>query len=132
MSFKIMEQQSPDVLEARYNAWDVVSEIFNDNGSWRSNVFFNTLGSNYVAIALQAARAADPNAKLYIEEYGAESVNVKSNALWLLVTQLKINAMPLDGIGFEGQVGAVPPPNVDSMSLNLARCGPLNLDWAFT
>lgn len=113
-------------------AWDVVSEIFNDDGSWRTNVFYNTLGSSYVTIALKAARAADANAKLYIEEYGAETVNAKSVALWVLVQQLKINVVPLDGIGFEGQVSAVSPPNVDSMTLNVSKCGPLNLDWAFT
>ena len=42
------------------------TEPFNDNGTWRSNVFYNTIGPNYVNIALQAARAADPSAKLYV------------------------------------------------------------------
>ncbi|KAG9044798.1 hypothetical protein FS837_007529 [Tulasnella sp. UAMH 9824] len=88
--------------------------------------------SNYVRIALQAARAADPNAKLYIEEYGAEIANPKSNALYALAQTLKNSKVPLDGIGFEGHVVAGQLPNIGDVISNTGRFAALDLDWAYT
>jgi endo-1,4-beta-xylanase len=42
------------------------AEIFNDDGTIRTSVFSTTTGTAFVATALRAARAADPNTKLYV------------------------------------------------------------------
>ena len=92
------------------DSWDVVNEPFNDDGTWRQDVFYNTLGQSYVTIALQAARMADPAAKLYINEYNIEYAGPKATSLLNLVKSLKSADVPLDGVGFQCHfiVGEVP------------------------
>jgi Glycosyl hydrolase family 10 len=45
--------------------WDVVNEALNENGTRRSSVFQQRIGSSYIEEAFRAARAADPGVELY-------------------------------------------------------------------
>ncbi|EIW84611.1 hypothetical protein CONPUDRAFT_163420 [Coniophora puteana RWD-64-598 SS2] len=91
-------------------AWDVVNEPFNSDGTFVSDVFYNTLGSDFISIALNAAHAADPDAKLCINDYGIEGSGTKSTAMQNLVQTLKANSVPIDCIGFESHfiLGEIP------------------------
>ena len=111
-------------------AWDVVNEPFEENGSLRADVFFQAMGSGYIATALRAARAADPTAKLYLNDFNIEGLGTKSNAMFNLVQSLIAQGVPIDGVGFESHfiLGQVP----STLQANMQRFADLGLDVAIT
>jgi len=111
-------------------AWDVVNEPFNEDGSLRQDVFYKAMGTGYLADALRTAHAADPNAKLYLNDYNIEGQNAKSNGMYNLAQSLLAQGVPLGGIGFESHfvVGQIPA----DMQANMQRFANLGLDVAVT
>ncbi|RDB25917.1 Endo-1,4-beta-xylanase [Hypsizygus marmoreus] len=111
-------------------SWDVINEAFNDDGTFRSSVFFDTMGTSYIPVALRAARAADPATKLYINDFNIEGTGPKSTAMINLVKSLKASGVPIDGIGVQAHliVGQVP----SSIQANLAQFAALGVEVAIT
>ncbi|HEX4365168.1 MAG TPA: endo-1,4-beta-xylanase [Solirubrobacteraceae bacterium] len=114
----------------RVGVWDVVNEAITDGGALRRSVFLRRLGPGYIATAFRLAHAADPKAKLYINEIGAESIGPKSDRLLAVVRGLKAAGVPIDGVGFQmhSNLAGVPADFV----ANAQRFEALGLDVAIT
>ncbi|MGC1211393.1 MAG: endo-1,4-beta-xylanase [Micromonospora sp.] len=85
-------------------AWDVVNEALAEDGSLRDTIWLRKLGPGYIADAFRWAREADPDARLFINEYGAEGRSRKADALWRLVRNLRAQGVPIQGVGFQSHL----------------------------
>ncbi|MFI6895597.1 endo-1,4-beta-xylanase [Streptomyces sp. NPDC050256] len=113
------------------SAWDVVNEPFNEDGTFRTSPFYTAMGSDYIATALRAAHAADPDAKLYVNDYNIEGLGAKSDAMYALVSELLDEGVPLDGVGMQAHL-AVQYGFPYQMQANMQRFADLGLDVAVT
>ncbi|KAF7329807.1 Beta-xylanase [Mycena kentingensis (nom. inval.)] len=117
-------------------AWDVANEVFNDDGTIRSFVFSLAGGTvpnlNYVTTALVAARAADPKAKLYINDYNIDAAGAKSTAMQNLIRSLKAAGTPIDGVGIQGHLISGIVPSRAALIANYQAFTALGVEIAIT
>ncbi|MCX0242474.1 endo-1,4-beta-xylanase [Streptomyces drozdowiczii] len=118
-------------FKGRIWQWDVVNEAFNDDGTLRDSIWLRKLGPGYIADAFRWAHAADPKAKLFINDYNIEGVNAKSTALHDLVVKLRKQHVPIDGVGIQGHL-SVQYNAPHDIAENMKRFDALGLETAIT
>ena len=88
--------------DGKMDRWDVVAEPLEVFGTeLQQNNWYRVLGPGYIAEAFRIARAADPDAKLFLNENMVEFDAPKRQALYELVSGLLADGVPLDGIALQ-------------------------------
>ena len=90
-------------FRGRIDAWDVVNEAFEDDGTPRKSLFYQILGSDYIPLAFQYAHEADPTAELYYNDFSmnkATKVEGVANFFRPLIKQ----GLPITAIGMQGHM----------------------------
>jgi endo-1,4-beta-xylanase len=120
-----------DKILTRYRGrvadWDVVNEPLEDDGRLRPQPYFTR---PMIGAAFRWAHRADPQARLWLNEIGAEEVGPKSDALYALVRDLLTAGVPVGGVGFQGHFSlqGVPP----TFARNVERFAALGVKVALT
>jgi endo-1,4-beta-xylanase len=109
-------------------AWDVVNEAFESDGTMRKTIWSS---DGYIEKALRWAHAADPKALLFYNDYSAETMNAKSDAIYKMARDFKARGVPLDGIGLQMHVG-LKPGSLAGMAENMHRITELGLQVQIT
>jgi endo-1,4-beta-xylanase len=107
----------------KIKAWDVVNEAFIDNGQLRTSTNYPILpanatneflygqyigtkydNNNYILKAFQYAKAADPTALRFINDYNLETSKLKVDSMKALVTFINSKGALVDGLGTQMHV----------------------------
>jgi endo-1,4-beta-xylanase len=90
-------------FRGRVIGWDVVNEALSDGPGpdLRDTPARRAIGDDYVAQAFAFARAADPSAELYYNDYNIEQPPKRDRAL-RLIRDLTARGLRIDAVGIQG------------------------------
>ena len=141
-------QQALDIMKVHINnvmkhykgkvrEWDVVNECLDDDQTTvrsnpdgydmrRQSVWQLAIGDDYVDSAFVYAHRADPDAILYLNDYGVElQGKAKTAAFYNLAVRLKKAGIPIDGVGLQCHfsIGDVDSVKLEKTIRNFADAG---------
>lgn len=114
-ALQILENHITQVMKhfkGKVKEWDVVNECLDDDQTsirsnpddydLRTSVWTRAIGEDFIDSAFVYAHRADPDALLYLNDYGVElQGKAKSMAFYNLAMRLKKSNIPIDGVGLQ-------------------------------
>ena len=121
-------------FKGKVKVWDVVNEAIMDDGTYRTenedsgqeSGWYGALGESYIAEAFKAARAADPDAKLFYNDY-YNYHPVRRQAIYDMLAGLIDAGVPIDGVGLQSHLNLAPGTNPEEQSYHQT---PANMETA--
>ena len=121
--------------------WDVVNELVDnmhpgEGDGLRQTLWLRLIGPGYIEMALRAAAAADPAAKLVLNEYFLEIAGPEGDArravMLRVVRQLLDRGAPLHAVGVQGHLYAERPIDRGALARFVKTVRALGLDVIVT
>jgi endo-1,4-beta-xylanase len=130
-----LKQHINDVVgryKGKLYAWDVVNEAVPDTSQsiYRKSKFYEIIGEDYIEKAFEYAHAADPNAKLFYNDYNTESAS-KREKIFQLVKKLKAKNVPIHGVGLQGH-WSIYEPTAAELEKSITQFASLGLEVQIT
>ena len=90
-------------FKGRVDAWDVVNEAFEDDGTPRKSLFWQILGTDYIPLAFQYAHEADPSIQLFYNDFSMNKPT-KVEGVANFFRPLILQGLPVTAIGMQGHM----------------------------
>jgi endo-1,4-beta-xylanase len=103
-------------FKGKVYAWDVVNEAIMEDGSYRDgnesddskkSQWYAIIGESYIAEAFKAAHDADPDAKLFYNDY-YDYLPTKQQAIYNMLKGLLDQGVPVNGVGMQCHLNIAP------------------------
>lgn len=114
----------------KINAWDVVNEALNEDGTLRNSVFLKLLGDNYIAQAFKLAATADPKAQLVYNDYNLCDTEKRGGAV-RLVKSIQEQGVKIDAVGIQAH-WKLESPSLKEIEKSILDFAALNVKVLFT
>ncbi|MBO7379166.1 MAG: endo-1,4-beta-xylanase [Bacteroidales bacterium] len=139
-ALKILEEHITNVVthfKGQIAEWDVVNECLDDDQTTvrtnpdgydlrKESVWTRAIGEDFIDSAFVYAHRADPDVKLYLNDYDVElQGKAKATAFYNLAVRLKQSGIPIDGVGLQCHfsVGDVDSVKLESTVRRFAEAG---------
>jgi endo-1,4-beta-xylanase len=120
--------------------WDVVNEALNENGTYRSSVWYDTIGEAFLPIAFRlASKYNKGHAELFYNDYNLEYNAEKTQGAARIVKLIKSYKVKIDGVGYQAHLaseatGTAPSatPDLKTLEAALRATADLGVDVVYT
>lgn len=108
--------------KGKISEWVVVNEPY-IYPYRKDDIFYQAIGDDYIDIAFQAAREADPSAILIYNDSDNHSSSGITTKLTRQITQRLLAKGLIDGVGLQMHLNGAQPPNKDDVSATMISYG---------
>ncbi|XPF94470.1 endo-1,4-beta-xylanase [Colwellia sp. RE-S-Sl-9] len=114
----------------KIDAWDVVNEALNEDGTLRKSKWLNIIGDDFIEQAFIMAAKAAPKAKLYYNDYNLYKPE-KRNGVLNLVKRLQSKGIRIDSVGMQAHY-SLTSPSLTEVEDSIKAYSALNIDVLIT
>ncbi len=114
----------------KIDAWDVVNEALNEDGSLRESKWSTIIGDDFIEQAFIMAAKAAPKAKLYYNDYNLYKPEKRDGVL-RLVKSLQDKGIRIDGVGMQAHY-SLTSPELNEIEDSIKAYSALNMDVLIT
>jgi len=116
--------------KGKIDAWDVVNEALNEDGTLRESNFYKVMGDSYLELAFKEAAKADPDAELIYNDYNLWKPEKRAGVV-RLVKRLQESGAKIDGVGMQAHWSLL-GPSIEDIENSIIAYSELGVKVLFT